>query len=243
MTLFIEVLQMLELLMGFGKPSGGGGNVGPGPSELVAGTLEHGYYGEVPADEFINGNNLATQIGLTGGTAFNSDAGWLKFSLDYKTLFVAKKPFRYNLSWNQINARGAVFGTAQVTINGKLYKVRLLKGRGDGLTTTVDDGFDTKSTWGSEWNRLMYHLSGKPFYYKQNILTSEGLTEGDWAQFSEAELLTNGVYGSGSYNWCQDSSGASKVVRGAYGVSYVFQNSPGSIASSYGWRPCLELVG
>ncbi len=215
----------------------GGGDREP----LLAGTYEQGYYGEVPADEFITGDQLAVQVGLTAGTAFNSDAGWLKFSLDYKTLYVAKRPFRNNLSWDQINARGAVFGTAQVTINGKLYKVRLLKGRGDSLSPATGSGWDIQPTWNSEWNRLMYHVSGKPFADASNKLTSEGITEGDWAQFSEDELLTNGKFDSGSYNWCQDASDSAKILRGSYGVSYYSRYEPGS--PYYGWRPCLELVG
>jgi hypothetical protein len=81
---------MLEIMMGFKVTQG---------EPLLAGTYEHGYYGEVPAGEFITGDQLATQVGLTAGTAFNSDADWLKFSLDNRTLYVAKKPFRYNLSW------------------------------------------------------------------------------------------------------------------------------------------------
>ncbi len=195
----------------------------------------------MPADEFINGNDLASQIGLTAGVSINADAGWLKFSLDYHTLYVAKKPFRYDLSWDQINACGAVFGTAQVTINGKLYKVRLLKGRGDGLSTATGSGGDIQPTHNSEWNRLMYHVSGKPFGDPSNTLASEGITEGDWAQFSEAELSTYHTYGNGSYNWCQESSGTNKVLRGFYGVSYYSRYEPPY--PYFGWRPCLELVG
>ena len=206
----------------------------------MAGTLEHGYYGEVLATEFITGNDLASEIGLASGTAFNSDAGWLKFSLDYKTLYVAKRAFRYDLSWDQINARGAVFGTNRITINGKQYKVRLLKGRGDGLFTNIYSGYDTPPTWGSEWNRLMYHVSGKPFAAASNTLASEGITEGDWAQFSEAELLT--LYGYGSLSWCQDSIGINRCLRGYYGVSYITENLSNSSSLYRGWRPCLELV-
>ncbi len=230
---------MLELLMGFGVK--GGGPV-PGPSELVAGTLEQGYYGEVSASEFINGNDLAVQIGLIAGTTFNSDAGWLKFALDYKTLYVAKRPFRRSISWDQINARGAVFGDTQVEINGKLYKVRLLKGRGDGLTTSISDGYDTQPTHNSEWNRLMYHVSGLPFEYVQNTLASEGITEGDWAQFSEAELLTNAGSGNGSNSFCQDTIGTNRCVRGYNGVSYIRSTGRTSTSSILGWRPVLELV-
>lgn len=88
----------------------------------------------------------------------------------------------------------------------------------------------------------MYHVSGKPFYYTQNILTSEGITEGDWAQFSEADLLTNHVYGNGSYSWCQDQAGVDTVARGYDGVSYIFPRYKSATFAYMGWRPCLELV-
>ena len=228
---------MLELLMGFGVKGSGGD-----PTELLYGTLEHGYYGEVEAESFITGDQLATQVGLTAGVSINSDAGWLKFSLDYRTLFVAKKPFRHSITWNELDAIGAVFGTTQITINGKQYKVRLLKGRGDGLSTTISDGFDTLPTHGSEWNRLMYHVSGKPFANASNTLASEGITEGDWAQFSEDELLTNYTYGNGSYSWCQDTIGTARCVRGYYGASLINNVSRTLRTTNCGWRPVLELV-
>jgi len=216
----------------------GGGDREP----LLAGTYEHGYYGEVLASEFITGNQLATRIGLTAGTAFNSDAGWLKFALDYKTLYVAKRPFRYNLSWDQINAASIVYGK-DIEINGKLYKVRLLKGRGDGSGGAYTNGYDILPSHNSEWNRLMYHVSGKPFANASNTLASEGITEGDWAQFSEAELLTYYTHGNGSYCWCQESSAARlRVLRGYNGVSYVAQANQDLIDIRWGWRPCLELV-
>ncbi len=216
----------------------GGGDREP----LLAGTYEQGYYGEVLASEFITGDQLATRIGLTAGTAFNSDAGWLKFSLENRTLYVAKRPFRRSIAWNDLDAIGAVFGTIQITINGKQYQVRLLKGRGDGLTTSIPYGFDTQPTHNSEWNRLLYHVSGKPFIDSRNTLESEGITEGDWAQFSEAELLTNYTYGNGSYSWCQDGTGTLRCVRGSDGVSFINSIHRASTGATYGWRPVLELV-
>ena len=196
----------------------------------------------MPAGDFITGDQLATQVGLTAGTAFNSDAGWLKFSLDYKTLYVAKRPFRRSVSWDQINARGAVFGDTQVEINGKLYKVRLLKGRGDELTTSISNGYDTQPTHNSEWNRLMYHVSGTPFANASNTLASEGITEGDWAQFSESELLTYHASGTGGYSLCQDQADTTRCARGVYGVSYIRGIDRTSTAITLAWRPCLELV-
>lgn len=224
---------MLELLMGGGST--------PGDS-LLAGTLTKGWYGEVSASNFITGDQLATAIGLTAGASQNSTAGWLKFSLDSKTLYVAKRPFRYGISWGSINAVGAVTGTKTITIAGKTYKVRLLKGRGDGLTTTFANGYDTTPTVNSEWNRLMYHVSGTPFVDTNNTLASEGISVGDWAQYSESNLSTYYSYGFGSATWCQDQAGTNYVYRGSSGVSYIVSSASTYTGNVMGWRPCLELV-
>jgi hypothetical protein len=222
---------MLELLMGFGIKGNGGDS-----DELIAGDLTKGYYGEVTSDTFINGNDLATQIGLTAGTAFNSDAGWLKFSLDYKTLYVAKRPFKYGISWNSINAIGAVKGTSNITINGKLFLVRLLKGRS---VAGRGSGYDLANTHNSEWNRLMYHVSVSP---NRGNATSEGISVGDWAQFSNTELGI--LKGNGGATWTQDlnSGYATSRVYDNASVAYVTDDLPTSAIAFYGWRPCLELV-
>lgn len=208
---------------------------------LLAGTLDHGYYGEIDASEFITGDVLAADIGLVSGVAQYSEAGWLKFAHEGKTLYVAKRPFRRSISWNQINAIGAVFGTKTVSINGQNFKVRLLRGRGDGLSTLVS-GFDVEASHNSEWNRLLYHVSGKPFATIENDLSSEGISEGDWAEYSEAELLMHDDFGAGSYSWCQESAGAYRIVRGYLGVSWLEYGASSSTAAYVGWRPCLELI-
>lgn len=108
-----------------------GGNV-------IAGTTDYGYCGVVPAENLISGDELCSQIGLTAGASQYSDAGWLKYSVGGKPLFVAKKTIRHTVSWDSINAVGAVFGGAVIWSNGILYKVRLL------------------ST--EEWDKLMYPI-------------------------------------------------------------------------------------
>lgn len=108
-----------------------------GSKTVIAGTSDYGFYGEVASEDFISGNDLASLIGLTAGTAQNSDAGWLKVVDGNKMLLIAKKTFRRSISWDDINAVDAVFGKI-VTIDGVKYVLRLL------------------ST--AEWDRFMYPL-------------------------------------------------------------------------------------
>jgi hypothetical protein len=198
------------------------------------------FLGEVSAADFISGNALASAIGLTQGTAQHSDAGWLKFKdpVDGRIKFVAKRPLRRGLSWNAIDARGAAKGTRTVTINGQTYRVRLLKALGS-LSTSGKTGYDHPDTHGSEWNRLMYHISGKPFANINNTLASEGIDEGDWASYSETDLaMRNTTSGSGGANWAYEPA----HFRGHVGVSYLGTGPADNTHVNYGWRPVLELI-
>lgn len=109
----------------------------PGNKEIIAGTPEYGFFGEVSSEEFISGDDLCNLLGLTAGVSQNSDAGWLKVIDGDKMLLIAKQTLRHSISWNDINAVGAVFGRI-VAIDGIKYSARLL--------STV------------EWDRFMYPL-------------------------------------------------------------------------------------
>lgn len=193
----------------------------PGPKRLSAGTLEYGYFGLVEHNELIAGNALASDVGISQGTAQNNEAGWLKFALDQKILFVASKTFRHSISWDHINTAGAVFGTKTVAIGGKTYKVRLLTGGNAAPASSA----------GGEWNKLMYavHFNEWP----------------RWESFTDGFLLTHSDYGRGSYSWCQETSASSsayRVLRGYSGVAYFNTYTSSNSDAHHGWRPCLELV-
>lgn len=203
---------------------------------------------EVPASEFITGAALASQIGLTAGTSQHSDAGWLHFELDGKTLYVAKKPYRHSVSWNNIHAVGAVFGTRTVVFNGKKYKVRLLKSVATGdRYTGGSSGYDPVGTYGSEWNRLMYpiHSGAHTQTGNPSPVSGEGIRFGTLAQYTDTDLVVHSTGGSGSHNWCQETPSAdstARVIRGAAGVSYLTWIAASELSRHFGWRPVLELI-
>lgn len=208
-------------------------------SRIFYGRPNGPFLGEVTAADFITGSALASAIGLTAGYLRNDAEPWLKFKdpIDGKTKLLPRKHIRVGLSWNQLSNHSAVHGT-QVTIQGQTYIVRLPRTRPDGsaLINGVV-GYDHQAAHGSEWNRLMYHISGRPFNDASNTLASEGLHEGDWAQYSEVVLDTLSDY----FSLCQEKTqDGYALIRGEKGVSYI------SIASvtgtSFGWRPVLELV-
>ena len=207
--------------------------------EGIAGDENHGFYGEIPTSQFITGNALATAIGLTAGTAINSTQPWLKFALNGKTLYVAKKHFRHTISWNNINAVGAVYGTKTVAIGGKTYKVRLLK---TSLIDPMSDPLNWAEVIGSEWNKLMHPIHVK--VGTQNWSSNQGVDPDvpNWGiNYTDADLETN-VYASR----CQEKQGTQVIGRGFPSIDRDASSAgKGSLSftSGIGWRPCLELVG
>lgn len=189
---------------------------------------------------FISGEDLIKLVGLTKGNIQHSDAGWLVFRDDGLLKIVSKKPILNAISWDDLNELSLVFGDRTLTINDVEYRIRLMNGRGDGLKTNFKTGADSFQTHGSEWNRLMYRISGGRFIDPDNKLSSEGIETGDLASFSESELLTNSRFGHGNKSWCQESAGECKVLRGGAGVSYIERTGPKICNLSVGWRPLLE---
>jgi hypothetical protein len=110
----------------------------PGSETPIAGDTNYGYFGEVAADDFINGADLCTLLGVTTGTLINSLAGWSKVAKDGQRYLLSKMCIRHTISWNTLNALGCVYGEKLVAVQGGLYAVRMLS--------------DT------EWNALMYPL-------------------------------------------------------------------------------------
>lgn len=221
----------------------------PGPGMIIGGDGLAGFYGEVPATEFITGDALASHIGLTAGSSTNSGSGWLKFSLDNKILYVAKQPLRHSLSWDAIYQRGAVYGvagngqfptgvprpqTTSVTINGSTFRVRLLRGSTLDPYTGAQNVSDPWQSAGSEWTQLMSNVCNVGVHSQPGP---------KWAHYTEEQLGI--AQGAGGYTWCQESNQKfyyHRVVCGYWLISWVSttQSDDGSVYC--GWRPCLELI-
>lgn len=177
----------------------------------------------------------------------HSNEPWLHFILDGVELYVAKKPYRYNLSWDHIDAVGAVYGSKTVVINDKTYKVRLLKSVANGNMYAGGVGYDPVGAYGSEWNRLFYPIHSGNHTEPKNPtpVSGEGIHFGTLAQYTDADLVIQRSVGNGRGNWCQETSSSDstkRVIRGNIGVSRLDWNTTSAVYSNYGWRPVLELV-
>lgn len=180
---------------------------------------------------------MAAAVGLTDGTAQNDDCGWLHFIEDNGLeLYIAKKTIRYNLCWEQLNAKGLSIGGAEVTIGGVVYVVRLLTG---GVPPNND------LVTGGEWNRYMYNVYTMA---DRSTFPPEALY---WAYYTGPMLGVATVDAStevGTASICSDNfTNVGHITRGSdvsnqlagpqiKGIWYVGINSPVPTA---GWRPVL----
>ncbi len=229
----------------------------PGSKNLISGTMEEGFFGEVPASELITGDALASQVGISQGTSQHSTAGWLKFAYKGEIQFVAKKPIRHSISWDTINAAKCVYGDSgdkTVVIGGKTYKVTLMRAsEPSNDPKTVASANAGVVNHHSEWNRLMCQIHEQAISdnwdYKDNVESDIGILEhnlgsGSQGMYNDNDLLTHNTHGSGSYSWCQEmgTSTSNRLRRGRYGVSYSNNDTSSITHLSHGWRPRLELV-
>jgi len=206
-------------------------------NKVGIGTMEEGFFGEVPASELFSASEIASACGISQGVAQFENEPWLKFVIDGKIIFKPRKPIRHTISWDTINAANCVYGGSEgkrVTKNGQTYIVRLMKG-----------------AIGSEWNRLMLPIHeqaiDKSWAYPANVgdnvpIWSHNFGTGVNGMYTDADLMTHKNYGNGSYIWCQEKVGNGSVCRGLNGVSYYHTPDSSSTFAHYGWSPVLELV-
>lgn len=191
---------------------------------LLSGDSQLGWFGLVPAADFINVIGLVSQLGSTDGINTNQTTPWMKFAHQGRVLYIPQKPIQYNNIWRDFYRLGLVYGSRRVVIQDREYIVRLIKGSDNDPFVSV----------GGEWNDLMYRVSD----YNSGLSPEE-----KWANFTVVDLaIANNVYGQG--NWCQetDASGYG-LVRGPNNVGAYSTHAKGGSRSNYrGWRPVLELV-
>lgn len=228
--------------------SGGGilweANTVPGPTKLIGGNSQAGFYGEVPTRSFITGDELAAKIGLTAGVSQFSNDAWLKFSYLGNIEFIAKKPFRHSISWNDINVVNAIYGNRIINIKGNNYKIRLMKGKNEG-NQSDQTYFEGHIVRNSEWNRLMLPIhqnAPSNWRWPGNV----NLPTEKWnVRYTDFDLMVNQSEKNGSFSWCQErgSSYNFHLGRGSFGVSNSGNNSSINATPYSGWRPVLELIG
>jgi hypothetical protein len=206
------------------------------------------FLGEVPSIEFIKGDQIAVNAGLTAGVSQFNDEPWLKFNDNGTIKLIAKKPLKYSISWNQLNEKGLVFGSVIININNEQYKVRLISGSTS--NPAVNDsglyhGFNIREREGGEWNRLMYPIFGTG--HNDNNSNND-LPFGKLADYTGIELhlcrMPN-VPPSGHFTLLQETSAANRYTRigaGILGATYMDHIESDGDYPEIGWRPLLEKI-
>jgi len=211
------------------------------PDTLSFGTMDAGFFGIVPANDFITGDALATAVGVTQGTSQFSDTNWLKFAFQGEIYMVPQKPIRHTISWDHLYLQGAVYGDgllagevgaehhnltsssgtaltatrqdAAVTVNGLRYEVALLKGGASDPLNSYNDSDRGSLGSANEWNALMLPIHEKAVANNWNY-PAYVPTVNSWdINFSDGDLLAHNKFGNGSYSWCQESSDADPARR------------------------------
>lgn len=184
------------------------------------------YQGIVASADLIDGLSLYDLLGVTntGKVAIQPDGGWLKFIDNGKTFYIAKTPFFGAITYEQLNAIGAVYGTKVVNIGGLNYKVRLMTG------ATTNPG----ATAGGEYNDYFSRVTAK----------YPGAANDRWANLSDADVGWTGGTGNGELALCQEANSANGgwLTRGYPGFLGVWYQIANTTHAGYGWRPVLELV-
>lgn len=231
-------------------------NTVPGPTKLIGGNLQAGFYGEVPTSEFITGDELARMVGLTSGTSQYSNEPWLKFSYLGKIEFISKKTFRYNFPCDDLVNKHLVYGDRIIKINDNNYKIRLIKGKTEGKQNDTTHNFGS-IYHNSEWNRLILPIhknAPDKWESKYNVSSSTDMvswninyTSRDLNLLEEKDSLTYRPFLFGYSTYCQELyESADGVFRTARGFGTDPSEATDMITviglDDGGWRPVLELI-
>lgn len=227
-----------------------------GPSVLVGGDLQAGYYGLVSQAQLgITNDQLISALGVVDGTSINQNGSWLKFSWKGKTIFTPQAPIRRNVLWQSLYQLGLIYGTDDfgaapsganknqlryLDLNGFRFKVRVMSGSDVNPTSGVINSTSTQNTDNCEWDNTIERVySGTPANQR-------------WAAFTDADLGS----GSSDITICQENhtyyggttlaNTPGRVVRGypnVQGMSVTQATTNGGFGAYASWRPVLEYVG
>lgn len=209
--------------------------------------MQAGFYGEVPSRNFITGDELATMVDLTAGKSQNSDEPWLKFAWENKIIYVAKKPFRYELSYEDLKSKG-LDGNKIVEKYGLKFKVTMF----DTLSKPLTNTSDTEPYKYSQYNKLMLPIHEKagtkqwlnPEYIEVDLANwNIGYTDEDlgtiWGLNGTGSIcLSTANFQVTDYTVIYRGPGTKNRDASSRGI----ERRINSLYNYFGWRPVLELI-
>ena len=163
---------------------------------------------------------------------------WVKIKDGDKTLLICDRVILVNVTWNDLNSAGWIFGK-EVNIDGAKYKLRSLTG-GTGPRST-NDWYSGGTPANNEWDRFVTReevITGLPAPVSSDLDSSLNSTD----LSSAHNQLWNWM---GVYTWCQEtysSNTSSRAIRGCDSARYWYYYFATYSYPRLGFRPVLEIL-
>ena len=162
---------------------------------------------------------------------------WVKIKDGDKTLLICDRVILVNVTWNDLNSAGWIFGK-EVTIDGAKCKCRSLTG---GSNYRGSDTYAGGTPTNNEWDRFVTReevVTGLPAPVSSDLDSNLNSTD----LSSAHNQLWNWM---GVYTWCQEtysSNTSLRAIRG-YGSARYWSNYYATSSYPYvGFRPVLEVL-
>ena len=163
---------------------------------------------------------------------------WVKIKDGDKTLLICDRVILVNVTWNDLNSAGWIFGK-EVTIDGAKYKLRSLTGGSNYRNTS--DAYAGGTPTNNEWDRFIAReevITGLPAPVSSDL--DSNLNSTDFSSTHNALWNWAGVY-----TWCQEtysSNTSHRAYRGYRSARYWYDNFATYSDSLAGIRPVLEIL-
>ena len=163
---------------------------------------------------------------------------WVKIKDGDKTLLICDRVILVNVTWNDLNSAGWIFGK-EVTIDGAKYKLRSLTGGSNYRNTS--DVYAGGTPTNNEWDRFITReevITGLPAPVSSDL--DSNLNSTDFSSTHNALWNWAGVY-----TWCQETYSSNTSARAYRGRNsarlWNYYNATNS-NSNVGFRPVLEIL-
>ena len=162
---------------------------------------------------------------------------WVKIKDGDKTLLICDRVILVNVTWNDLNSAGWIFGK-EVTIDGAKYKCRSLTG---GSNYRGSDTYAGGTPTNNEWDRFVTReevITGLPAPVSSDLDSNFNSTD----LSSAHNQLWNWM---GVYTWCQEtysSNASSRAFRGYYSARFWLDSYAAYSYPFVGFRPVLEIL-
>ena len=162
---------------------------------------------------------------------------WVKIKDGDKTLLICDRVILVNVTWNDLNSVGWIFGK-EVTIDGAKYKCRSLTG---GSNYRGGDAYAGGTPTNNEWDRFITReevITGLPAPVSSDLDSTLNTTD---------ENSTHNAlwHWAGVYSWCQETYSGNSSSRASRGYTsariWNYLTAAGQTAI-VGFRPVLEVL-